>query len=138
MCQFSQPYWQCQKDSKFSIQLYSKRGNQMRLQTTKRGNQIKHPILFPDLLWKCAILQKHHVYRKKKNEANFFIVWTLSPSSPLYKGVGGSTFSKFMEMGGGLKMFTRKGGGRQNGGLSRNGGLPYYIVIFLEIPYNAA
>ena len=68
LCHFSQPYWQCQKDPKLSIGLYSKKGKQVRLQTTKRGNQIKRPTLFLNLLWKCAILQKHQFYRKKKNE----------------------------------------------------------------------
>ena len=43
------------------------------------------------------------------------------------------SFSKLMEMGGGLKIFPRK-----VGGLSRNGGLPYYIEVFLEIPCDAA
>ena len=38
---------------------------QIKLQTTKGGNQIKCPTLFPDLLWKCALMQKHKFYRKK-------------------------------------------------------------------------
>ena len=42
------------------------------------------------------------------------------------------SFSKLMEMGG-LKIFPRK-----VGGLSRNGGLPYYIEVFLEIARDAA
>ena len=44
-----------------------------------------------------------------------------------------------MQMGGGgLKSFARKGGLKQNGGgSSRNGGLPYYTEVFLEIPYDA-
>ena len=42
------------------------KGKQIKLQTTKRGNQIKCPTLFPDLLWKCALMQKHKFYRKKK------------------------------------------------------------------------
>ena len=57
----------------------------------------------------------------------FFIV-----RPPLHKGGGGLTFSKLMEMGAGLKIFARKGGVRQNGGL------PYYIEVFLEIPHDAA
>ena len=61
-----------------------------------------------------------------------------SPSAPpLIKG-GGSTFSKLMKGGAGLKVFTRKRGVRQNGGMSRNGGLPYYIEILQEIQYDAA
>ena len=46
-----------------------------------------------------------------------------------------------MKGGAGLKVFTRKRGGggvRQNGGRSRNGALPYYIGILLEIQYDAA
>ena len=44
-----------------------------------------------------------------------------------------------MEMGGGggggLKMGGKGGGGvGKMGGLSRNGGLPYYIEVFPEIP----
>ena len=62
---FFQPYWQCQKDLKFSMCLYSKRGNQIKLHTTKRGNQVRLLTLFPDLLWKCAIIKKHQFYRKK-------------------------------------------------------------------------
>ena len=66
-----------------------------------------------------------------------FIVRT--PSPPFIKGGGGLSFSKLMEMGGGLKIFARKGGVRQNGGgLSRNVGLPYYIEVFMEIPHDAA
>ena len=41
------------------------KGKQIKLQTTKGGNQIKCPTLFPDLLWKCALMQKHKFYRKK-------------------------------------------------------------------------
>ena len=45
-----------------------------------------------------------------------------------------------------LKIFARKGGlgkmwgwgGGGGGGLYRNGGLPYYIEVFLEIPHDAA
>ena len=43
-----------------------------------------------------------------------------------------------MKGGAGLKVFTRKRGVRQNGGMSRNGGLPYYIEILQEIQYDAA
>ena len=38
----------------------------------------------------------------------------------------------FIQKGGG------GGGGGWGGGLSRNGGLPYYIEVFLEIPDDAA
>ena len=31
----------------------------------QRENQTKCPTLFPDLLWKCALMQKHKFYRKK-------------------------------------------------------------------------
>ena len=34
------------------------KGKQIKLKTTKRGNQIKCLTLFPDLLWKCALMQK--------------------------------------------------------------------------------
>ena len=41
--------------------------------------------------------------------------------------------------GGGLKIFTRKGGVRQNGDVCLEmGGLHYYTEVFLEIPHDAA
>ena len=50
-----------------------------------------------------------------------------------------SSFSKLMEMDGGLKIFARKGGVRQNEWVCLEiGGLPYYIEVFLEIPHDAA
>ena len=51
----------------------------------------------------------------------------------------GSTFSKLMEMEVVLKILQEKGGGNAKwGDLSRNGGLPYYTEVFLEIPHDAA
>ena len=41
------------------------KGKQIKLQTTKRGNQIKCLTLFPDFLWKFALMQKHKLRRKK-------------------------------------------------------------------------
>ena len=41
------------------------KGKQIKFQTTKRGNQIKCPTLFPDFLWKCALMQKDKFYGKK-------------------------------------------------------------------------
>ena len=55
---------------------------------------------------------------------------------------GGFDFFKINKnlVGGGVKMFARKGGLGKiwGGGLSRNGGLPYYTEVFLEIPHDAA
>ena len=50
-----------------------------------------------------------------------------------------SAFQKLMEMGD-LKIFAEKKVERQNGGqgVFRNGGLPYYIQVFLEITHTAA
>ena len=50
-----------------------------------------------------------------------------------------SAFQKLMEMGD-LKTFAGKKVERQNGGegVFRNGGLPYYIQVFLEITHTAA
>ena len=49
---------------KFSICFLFQKGKQIKLQTTKRGNQIKCPTFFPDLLWKCALMRKKN-FRKK-------------------------------------------------------------------------
>ena len=44
-----------------------------------------------------------------------------------------------MGAGGGVSKFLLEKGGlsKMEGGSSRNGGLPYYIEVFLEIPYDA-
>ena len=39
---------------------------EIKLKNNKRENQIKCRTLFPDLLWKCALMLKHKFYRKKK------------------------------------------------------------------------
>ena len=65
---------------------------------------------------------------------------------PFIKG-GSSTYPKLVEIGDSENFCQKKGelkikwGGEGGGGgetLSRNGGLPYYIEVVLEIPHDAA
>ena len=40
------------------------KGKQIKISTTERGNQTKCPTLFPNLLWKCALMQKQILFKK--------------------------------------------------------------------------
>ena len=54
------------------------KGKQIKLQTTKRGNQIKCSTFFPDdLLRKCALMQKHKFYRKKNIRICIFLTLSM-------------------------------------------------------------
>ena len=94
--------------------------------------------------WVCQIavfLKKSwgtvHVLWKEGQQKYSGVRWSygLNPTStPFIRG--GLTFPKFYENGGGegLKIFARKGGQRQKKmgeWLSRTGGWPYYIKVFL-------
>ena len=74
-------------------------------------------------------------YDKEVPKASYIIAGIHPP--PLHKG-GFNFFKIDGNGGGGLKIFARKGGVRQNGRVCLEmGGLPYYIEVFLEIPHDA-
>ena len=74
--------------------LFQKR-KQIKLQTTKRGNQRKRPTLFPDLLWICALMHKNKFYRKKQEFAHFSlsayflqnVLWRDPSKTNIYKHI---------------------------------------------------
>ena len=53
------------------------KGKQIKLQTAKRGNQVKYPTLFPDLLWKCALMQQKHKFYGKKLRICIFLTLSI-------------------------------------------------------------
>ena len=45
--------------------IFIPKGETNKTSNYQKGNQIKCPTLFPDLLWRCVLMQKHKFYRKK-------------------------------------------------------------------------
>ena len=71
------------------------------------SENLKDSFPYPHLIFKCKHISQILSFMEHSSD--------LPP--PLHKG-GVLTFSKLMEMGGGLKIFARKGGGLGNGGIS--------------------